>query len=221
MVETWFCRAKNARTDGKEHDGLCRRDPWLLCGGFVFLKGADAGGLIGVGPFSWGRQYDVGGTLISSGQLVFCATAATIVSGAVARAEVLRYFSSTVLSSACSFYHRYGHWVLGGGWLSKRPRSRHLVFAGSGVVHTIGGMFGSRGRSPGAEIRHVYERGEAERYPGPLHHSGGPSGLHTLVRLVRVQQGSTFKRHHLRISVIAVNTCSRSVAALRHCSSFS
>jgi Amt family ammonium transporter len=69
-------------------------------------------------------------------QLVFCGTAATIVSGAVA--ERIKYVSFIIFSfvMAMLIYPIVGHWVWGGGWLAKMGM---FDFAGSTVVHSVGG----------------------------------------------------------------------------------
>ena len=69
-------------------------------------------------------------------QLVFCGTAATIVSGAVA--ERVKFLSFIVFSAViCAvLYPVTGHWIWGGGWLASRGM---LDFAGSSVVHSVGG----------------------------------------------------------------------------------
>lgn len=69
-------------------------------------------------------------------QLVFCGTAATIVSGAVA--ERIKYLSFIAFSfvMAMLIYPVVGHWVWGGGWLAKLGM---FDFAGSTVVHCVGG----------------------------------------------------------------------------------
>jgi len=69
-------------------------------------------------------------------QLVFCGTAATIVSGAVA--ERIKYGTFIVFSfiMAMVIYPVVGHWVWGGGWLAKMGM---FDFAGSTVVHSVGG----------------------------------------------------------------------------------
>ncbi len=69
-------------------------------------------------------------------QLVFCGTAATIVSGAVA--ERIKYISFIVFSFILTMfvYPVVGHWIWGGGWLSQLG---FLDFAGDTVVHSIGG----------------------------------------------------------------------------------
>lgn len=69
-------------------------------------------------------------------QLVFCGTAATIVSGAVA--ERIKYLSFIAFSFILTLviYPLVGHWIWGGGWLAKLG---FLDFAGSTVVHSVGG----------------------------------------------------------------------------------
>lgn len=77
-------------------------------------------------PF-WGKSFF---------QLVFCGTAATIVSGAVA--ERIKYISFIVFSFVLTLviYPIVGHWVWGGGWLAQLG---FLDFAGDTVVHSVGG----------------------------------------------------------------------------------
>jgi len=69
-------------------------------------------------------------------QLVFCGTAATIVSGAVA--ERIKYISFIVFSVCLTMliYPLVGHWIWGGGFLAQRG---FLDFAGGTVVHSVGG----------------------------------------------------------------------------------
>ena len=69
-------------------------------------------------------------------QLVFCGTAATIVSGAVA--ERIKYISFIVFSFVLTLiiYPIVGHWIWGGGWLAKLG---FMDFAGDTVVHSLGG----------------------------------------------------------------------------------
>jgi len=75
-------------------------------------------------------------------QAVFCGTAATIVSGAVA--ERLRFLPFLLESAVLAglLYPLYGHWVWGGGWLA---RMGYHDFAGSSVVHIIGAGVGLSG----------------------------------------------------------------------------
>ncbi len=75
-------------------------------------------------------------------QLVFAATAATIVSGAMAeRTKFIGYLVYSFIISLV-FYPMVGHWIWGGGWLASMGM---LDFAGSTVVHSVGGWFALAG----------------------------------------------------------------------------
>ncbi len=75
-------------------------------------------------------------------QLVFCATAATIVSGAMAeRTKFISYLIYSVIISAI-IYPVSGHWIWGGGWLAEIGM---WDFAGSTVVHSVGGWLALTG----------------------------------------------------------------------------
>ena len=97
------------------------------------MLGDTAGGFIGItGWFLTGGDY-VGWIF----QMVFAATAATIVAGAMAeRTKLQTYLAYSFIVSAliCPIY---GHWVWGGGWLGALGA---LDYAGSGVVHAVGGF---------------------------------------------------------------------------------
>ncbi|MEK6647318.1 MAG: ammonium transporter [Candidatus Firestonebacteria bacterium] len=69
-------------------------------------------------------------------QLVFCGTAATIVSGAVAERIKYKSFILFTFVMAMFIYPVIGHWIWGGGWLAKLGM---FDFAGSTVVHSVGG----------------------------------------------------------------------------------
>ena len=108
--------------------------------GFAFMLGDTAGGIIGLT-----------GWFLSSGdyvnwifQMVFAATAATIVAGAMAeRTKLQAYLAYSFIVSAL-IYPIYGHWVWGGGWLGLAVEDGGvfgtLDYAGSGVVHAVGGF---------------------------------------------------------------------------------
>ena len=139
MVETGFTRAKNA-------GNIIMKNLMDFCIGtivFIFLGyGLMMGnhgrlGLIGVPD--WGMFTDFEGFDWSSFvfQLVFCATAATIVSGAMA--ERTRFSAYCLYSAVISLivYPIEAGWVWGGGWLS---RLAFIDFAGSCVIHMVGGL---------------------------------------------------------------------------------
>jgi len=210
MVTAGFCRAKNATNLMAKNlidfviGSLC-----FFIIGYTVMKGVDKFGLFGTGSlFLRGEMYDVGRYLDFFWQLVFCATAATIVAGAVA--ERLKFSAYLIYTAAVSLiiYPLYGHWVWGGGWLSKLPFGLgHLDFAGSGVVHTIGGMVGLAGAiCLGPRFGRYDREGRPKAIPG---HSITLAALGTFILWFGwfgFNPGSTFSAHHLRISVIAVNT---------------
>ena len=136
-VESGFCRAKNVTnlmTKNLLDFVVGSLAFWAV--GFGIIMGTDWNGLVGSTKFFLaGGSYDVETYLSFFWQMVFAATAATIVSGAVA--ERLKFQSYLVYSAViCLFiYPIYAHWVWGSGWLSKLPFGLgHLDFAGSGKV---------------------------------------------------------------------------------------
>lgn len=210
MVETGFCRAKNATNLlSKNLIDFVVASLVLFAVGYGFLKGKDVAGFIGTGNwFLHGDSYDVGVYLDFFWQLVFCGTAATIVSGAVAeRLKFPAYLIYTFFVSLL-IYPIYAHWVWGGGWLSKLPFGLgHLDFAGSGVVHTIGGMVGLAGAMILGPRFGKYGR---DGKPRPIiGHNMALAALGTFILWFGwfgFNPGSTFSAHHLRIAVVAVTT---------------
>jgi len=107
------------------------------------MFGKDVIGLIGVPDllFLHGWDGNVPGLAFLFFQTVFAATAATIVSGAMAeRTHFISYLIFSVVISLL-IYPVSGHWVWGGGWLSQMQMPFH-DFAGSTVVHSVGGWIG-------------------------------------------------------------------------------
>ncbi len=107
--------------------------------GLLFLTGADNSPAIG--NFYKGVYSSISWTNVPLFakfffQLVFCGTAATIVSGAVG--ERIKYLSFIIFSFLLTMfiYPIVGHWIWGGGWLAKLG---FFDFAGSTVVHSVGG----------------------------------------------------------------------------------
>ena len=140
MVETGFTRAKNAgNIVMKNFMDLCLGSIvfWII--GFGLMFGTDIGGLIGAPDFfvqnDYGASYPSWAFFIF--QTVFCATAATIVSGAMAeRTKFSVYCIYSILISAV-IYPVSGHWIWGGGWLGAMG---FHDFAGSTAVHMVGGV---------------------------------------------------------------------------------
>lgn len=137
MVEAGFTRAKNAgNIIMKNLMDFCLGTVAFLIVGYTFLCGTDVGGL-----FGWGENplFNFTGTDWSSFvfNLVFCATAATIVSGAMA--ERTKFVSYCIYSIIISLivYPIEAHWIWGGGWLAQKG---FHDFAGSCAIHMVGGI---------------------------------------------------------------------------------
>jgi Amt family ammonium transporter len=156
MVESGFARAKNCVNILSKNFivfaasslgflvlgwGLMFGDgsPFIGLKGLFFLSGADNSPALGdaykgvYSAINW-----TGVPLLAKFffQLVFCGTAATIVSGAVAERIKYKSFIAFTFVMAIFIYPVIGHWIWGGGWLSKLGM---FDFAGSTVVHSVGG----------------------------------------------------------------------------------
>jgi Amt family ammonium transporter len=142
MVEAGFTRSKNAGNIVMKNlmDFVVGSLVfWII--GFTIMFGQDVAGIIGTGSlFSLGSYEHLGLGIPKEAflifQTVFCATAATIVSGAMAeRTKFISYLIYSFVISAL-IYPVVGHWIWGGGWLSTMG---FHDFAGSTVVHSVGG----------------------------------------------------------------------------------
>jgi Amt family ammonium transporter len=134
--------------------------------GFGFMFGSEGAGFIGA-P-NWGDLSFYKGDLPVEGFLifetVFCATAATIVSGAMA--ERTKFSMYLIYSAVISLliYPIEGHWTWGGGWLSELG---FHDFAGSTVVHSCGGVIALAGAMVlGPRIGKYSKTGESRAIPG-------------------------------------------------------
>lgn len=172
MVETGFTRAKNAgNIIMKNLIDFCIGTPvfWLV--GFGLMFGGTSSLVGSIGGIASEANY--GASMLPDGvpffaflifQTVFCATAATIVSGAMA--ERTKFSSYCLYSFIISLfvYPISGHWVWGGGWLSQLG---FHDFAGSAAVHMVGGVAALIGaKSLGPRIGKYGKNGEAKAIPG-------------------------------------------------------
>ena len=170
MVEAGLCRVKNANHTYMMNFfvyGCGLFAYWIL--GFAIQMGGAAGnanlgglqplnsehmlnlfgtdwGIFGqTGHFLVGNSYDVGVMVIFLFQMVFMDTALTIVTGACAeRWKFLTFSVASVLMGALT-YPLFANWAWGGGWLAQLGTKVGLGkgycdFAGSGVVHAVGGL---------------------------------------------------------------------------------
>ena len=138
MVETGFTRAKNAgNIIMKNLMDFCIGTVMFILIGFGLLLGEDIVGIIGKPGFDIFTSYQDFDWSNFVFNLVFCATTATIVSGAMA--ERTKFLSYCVYSAVISgfIYPIEAHWVWGGGFLSQMG---FHDFAGSTCIHMVGGI---------------------------------------------------------------------------------
>lgn len=216
MLETGFTRAKNAANIMMKNlmdFSIGALSYWAV--GFAIMYGTIEGlnWLMGwSGFFLMGDAYDV--LTIESWffQMVFAATAATIVSGAVAeRCKFSTYIIVSIVVTAF-IYPMYGHWIWGGGWLSEMGA---LDFAGSGVVHALGGWIALAGAFMlGPRFGKYKKDGTPNAIPG---HSITMAILGVFILWFGwygFNCGSTLVGTDLRTAVIATNTTLAAAAGL-------
>lgn len=139
---------------------------WII--GFSLMYGTDISGFIGgfdkmfFISDGFGDNYSDYADIFF--QTVFCATAATIVSGAMAeRTEFKAYLIFSIVISVL-IYPVSGHWTWGGGWLSQLG---FHDFAGSSIVHSVGAWVGLAGASIiGPRIGKYNKDGKPNAIPG-------------------------------------------------------
>ena len=138
MVESGFARAKNAGNIlMKNLMDFCIGCVVFILIGFGLLLGEDLVGFIGKPGFDIFTAYENFDWSNFIFNLVFCATTATIVSGAMAeRTKFLSYCVYSAIISAL-VYPIEAHWIWGGGWLAKLG---FHDFAGSCAIHMVGGI---------------------------------------------------------------------------------
>lgn len=138
MVETGFTRAKNAgNIIMKNLMDFCIGTVMFILIGFSVLLGEDFLGFIGKPGFDIFTSYSNFDFSNFVFNLVFCATTATIVSGAMAeRTKFLSYCIYSAVISAL-IYPIEAHWIWGGGWLAQLG---FHDFAGSCAIHMVGGI---------------------------------------------------------------------------------
>lgn len=138
MVETGFTRAKNAGNIlMKNLMDFCIGTVVFILIGFGLLLGEDLMGFIGKPGFDIFTNYAEFDWSNFVFNLVFCATTATIVSGAMA--ERTKFLSYCIYSGVISalIYPIEAHWIWGGGWLAQLG---FHDFAGSCAIHMVGGI---------------------------------------------------------------------------------
>ncbi len=234
MVETGFCRAKNAAHTmtmnfmvflvgavGYFLIGFALQmggsggAPGLGSGGSVLnamLSVPGLGGIMGYKGFMLSGTYDAGVYALFFFQMVFMDTTVTIPTGAMA--ERVKYSAVVITSFFISMflYPLFANWVWGGGWLAtlgSRFGLGHGVvdFAGSAVVHSMGGMLALAGAIVlGPRIGKFKKGGKARAFPG---HNIPMAIIGTIILFFcwfAFNAGSTLNSADFRLSVVATNT---------------
>jgi len=151
LVESGMVRVKNvANVLMKNFMDFVIGTIVFLVIGYSLLMGSDVGGLVGDPTSAFmlmGDSFDVGTMLLWFFMLVFAATSVTIVSGAIAERPKFKTYLIYSAVVTAFIYPVYAHWVWGGGWLATSDFMVDLGggygaldFAGSGVVHALGGL---------------------------------------------------------------------------------
>ena len=239
LVETGFTRAKNAAHTMMMNMVIFALGVvgWFICGYALMFGATDQKVLLGLAPLgspvhigSWniiaksgfflgGHAYDVSVMAFFFFQLVFMDATATIPTGAMAERWKFSSFCRWGLFAAMMLYPIFGTWVWGGGWLSQLgvlgPKWGHgaVDFAGSGVVHAMGGVAAFWGaRALGPRIGKFDKDGKPRAIPG---HHLPMAILGTFILLVGwmgFNGGSTFAGTDFRFTVVITNTILASAA---------
>ncbi|MBI4518945.1 MAG: ammonium transporter [Deltaproteobacteria bacterium] len=178
----------------------------------ISLFGKDFGLFGTKGFFLSGDSYDVGVFALFLFQMVFMDTAATIPTGSMAERWKFGNFCVFAFFMSMLVYPLFANWVWGGGWLATLGKNfglghGHVDFAGSSVVHAVGGAAALAGALVlGPRIGKYTRDGKATAIPG---HDLPMALLGTFVLAFGwfgFNAGSTLAGTDLRISVVAVNT---------------
>ncbi len=150
---------------------------WFV--GFGFMFGSDGQGFVGMPNFGDLSFYHNAAGLPTEGELifqtVFCATSATIVSGAMAERTKFNMYCVYSFFISLLIYPIEGHWSWGGGWLNAADGNFMMNvfgtsfhdFAGSAVVHSVGGVLALIGAiALGPRIGKYKKDGTSNAIPG-------------------------------------------------------
>ncbi|MFA4922654.1 MAG: ammonium transporter [Ignavibacteriaceae bacterium] len=169
-------------------------------------------GLFGTSGFLLNNVYDVGIFTLFLFQMVFMDTTATIPTGAMAERWKFNAFIFYAFFISMLVYPIFGNWVWGGGWLATLGVNfglghGHVDFAGSSVVHMVGGVAALAGAMViGPRIGKYGKDGSVHAIPG---HNIPMAIIGTFILAFGwfgFNPGSTLSGNDLRISVVAVNT---------------
>ena len=234
MVETGFCRGKNAaHTIAMNFMVFLVGAVGYFIAGFAIQMGGSGGaaglgtgggvlnglvsipglgGIMGTKGFMLSGTYDAGVYALFFFQMVFMDTTVTIPTGAMA--ERVKYSAVVITSFFISMvlYPLFANWVWGGGWMAtlgaKFGIGHGVVdFAGSAVVHSMGGMLALAGAIViGPRIGKFKKDGTARAFPG---HNIPMAIIGTIILFFcwfAFNAGSTLNASDFRLSVVATNT---------------
>jgi Amt family ammonium transporter len=192
----------------------------LLNGEFIAHLFGKGFGLFGTkGFFLSGVGYDVSIITLFLFQVVFMDTAATIPTGTMAERWTFKSFVIYGFFISMITYPLYANWIWGGGWLSQIGKNFGLGhgvvdFAGSSVVHMVGGVSALAGAMVlGPRIGKYKKDGTPNAIPGHHIPMAVVGCLVLFFGWFGFNTGSTLAGTDLRIGVIAVNTMLASVAS--------
>lgn len=236
MVETGFCRGKNAAHTmtmnfmvflvgaigyflvgfaiqfGGSGGNINLGSGGSALNGMLSIPGL--GGILGYKGFllQSGGTYDAGIYALFFFQMVFMDTTVTIPTGSMAERVKYSAYVITAFFISMFFYPLFGNWMWGGGWLATLGSVFGLGhgavdFAGSAVVHTMGGMAALAGAIViGPRIGKFKKDGTARAFPG--HHI--PMAIVGTIILFfcwfSFNAGSTLNAGDFRLAVVATNT---------------
>lgn len=166
MVEAGFTRSKNTAnilTKNLMDFSIGSIIFWII--GYSIMYGKSVHGFIGI-PDLFINDNGIGDYANETNlmfQTVFAATAATIVSGAVAERTKFNAYLIFTVAITMFIYPVSGHWKWGGGWLDKLG---FIDFAGSTLVHSVGGWLGLAGAIILGPRTGKYIKGKAKAIPG-------------------------------------------------------
>ena len=166
MVEAGFTRSKNTAnilTKNLMDFSIGSIIFWII--GYSIMYGKSVHGFIGI-PDLFINDNGIGDFANETNlmfQTVFAATAATIVSGAVAERTRFNAYLIFTVAITLFIYPVSGHWKWGGGWLDKLG---FIDFAGSTLVHSVGGWLGLAGAIILGPRTGKYIKGKAKAIPG-------------------------------------------------------
>ncbi len=178
----------------------------------ISLFGHDFGIAGSAGYFLSSKYYDVGIFTLFLFQMVFMDTTATIPTGSMAERWTLKSFIIYGFFISMFVYPVYGNWVWGGGWLAMLGANfglghGHVDFAGSSVVHLVGGVAALAGAIViGPRIGKYEKDGTVNTIPG---HNIPMAIIGTFILAFGwfgFNAGSTLSGNDFRLAVVAVNT---------------